>query len=124
MYGYSFILYGDACCIESLSGEQEASADLSTFLLFIGEEVKGNQSDVLINLHTSGASARDGGKYFSPSCTEAEFLDKIQTKVFLLAIHSHLYRFALRYLFLQTHATSYSFHSSITVHCKGERRKT
>jgi hypothetical protein len=27
----------------------------------------------------------------------------------LLAIHSHLYSFALRFLFLQTHATSYSF---------------
>jgi hypothetical protein len=78
MYGYSFILYGDACSIESLSGEQEASADLSTFLLFIREEVKVNQSDVLLNLHTSEASARDGGKYFSPSCTEAEFLNKIQ----------------------------------------------
>jgi hypothetical protein len=26
---------------------------------------------------------------------------------FLLAIHSHLYSFALRFLFLQTHATSY-----------------
>jgi hypothetical protein len=90
MYVYSFLLYGDACCIESLSGEQEASADLSTFLLFIGEEVKVNQSDVLLNLHTSEASPRDGGKYFSPSCTEAEFLDKIQTTVFLLTIHSHL----------------------------------
>jgi hypothetical protein len=46
---------------------------------------------------------------------EAEFLDKIQTnnpilRVFLLAIHSHLYRFALRYL--QTHTTSYNFYSS------------
>jgi hypothetical protein len=43
--------------------------------------------------------------------SEAEFLDGIQTKVlrvFLLAIHSHLYRFALRSLFLQTHTTSYS----------------
>jgi hypothetical protein len=56
MYVYSFLLYGDACCIESLSGEQEASADLSTFLLFIGEEVKVDQSDVLLNLHTSEAS--------------------------------------------------------------------
>ncbi len=27
-------------------------------------------------------------------------------------------------MFLQTHATSYSFYSSVTVHCKGERRKT
>ncbi len=45
---------------------------------------------------------------------EAEFLDEIQTKVlrvFLLAIHSHLYSFSLRFLFPQTHATSYSFYS-------------
>jgi hypothetical protein len=45
---------------------------------------------------------------------------EIQTKVlrvFLLAIHSHLYRFSFRFLYLQTHATSYSF-------CNGERRKT
>jgi hypothetical protein len=42
----------------------------------------------------------------------AEFLYEIQTKilrVFLLGIHSHLYSFVLRFLFLQTHATSYSF---------------
>jgi hypothetical protein len=55
--------------------------------------------------------------------SEAEFLDDIQTKVFrvfLLAIHSHLYSFALRFSFLQTYTTSYS---SVTVHCKGERRK-
>ncbi len=40
---------------------------------------------------------------------KAEFLDETQTKVlrgFLLAIHSHLCSFALRFLFLQTHATS------------------
>jgi hypothetical protein len=45
-------------------------------------------------------------------------LDEIQTKafrVFLLAIHSHLYSFALRVIFLQTLATSYSFYSSVTV---------
>jgi hypothetical protein len=51
--------------------------------------------------------------------TEAEFLDEIQTKVlrvFLLVIHSHLYNFALRFLFLQTHTTSYSFYSSVTLH--------
>jgi hypothetical protein len=38
-------------------------------------------------------------------CTEAEFLDEIQTKVlrvFLLVIHSHLYSFALKFKFLQT----------------------
>ncbi len=60
-------------------------------------------------------------------CTGAEFLDEVQTKVlrvFLLAIQSHLYSFSLRFLFLQTHATSYSFYSSATVHCKGGRRKT
>jgi hypothetical protein len=58
---------------------------------------------------------------------EAEFLDKIQTKVlriFLLAIHSHLYSFALRFAFLQANATSYDFNCSIAVHCEGERRKT
>ncbi len=50
----------------------------------------------------------------------AEFLDEIQTKnlrVFLLAIHSHLYSFALRFIFLRTHATSYSFY------CTLQRRK-
>jgi hypothetical protein len=56
---------------------------------------------------------------FSPlgSSPEAEFLDEIQTKVFrvfLVAIHSHLYSFALRFLFLHTHAVSYSFYSSVT----------
>ncbi len=30
----------------------------------------------------------------------------------------------LLFLFLQTHAISYSFYSSFIVHCKGERRKT
>jgi hypothetical protein len=57
--------------------------------------------------------------------SEAEFLDEIQTKVlgvFLLAIHSQ--RYVLRFPIIQTHATSYSFYSSVTVHCKGERRKT
>ncbi len=63
--------------------------------------------------------------YLSCMSSEAEFLDQIQTKVFrafLLAIHSHLYSFALRYLFLQTHATSYSFYSELLycVHYKGE----
>jgi hypothetical protein len=45
---------------------------------------------------------------------------EIQTtvlRVFLLAIHSHLYSFSLRFLFIQTHATSYSF-------CKREWCKT
>ncbi len=50
---------------------------------------------------------------------QAEFLDEIQTKVlkvFLRAIHSHLYSFALRFLFLQTHATSYIFYCSVTAY--------
>ncbi len=41
-------------------------------------------------------------------------MNEIQTKVlrvFLLAIPGHLYAFALRFLFLQNHATSYSFFS-------------
>ncbi|MFN9897317.1 MAG: hypothetical protein ACK55Z_00710, partial [bacterium] len=58
---------------------------------------------------------------------ETEFFDEIQTTflgVFLLAIHSHLDSFALRFLFLQPHATSYSFYSSVTVHCrKGGKEK-
>jgi hypothetical protein len=36
-------------------------------------------------------------------------MDEIKTevlRVFLRAIHSHLYSFALRFLFLQTHTTS------------------
>jgi hypothetical protein len=57
---------------------------------------------------------------FSPLCSspEAEFLNKILTKVlrvFLVATHSRLYSFALRFLFLHTHAVSYSFYSSVTV---------
>jgi len=43
--------------------------------------------------------------------SEAELLDEIHTKVlrvFLLAIHRHLYSFAFKFLFLQTHATSYT----------------
>ncbi len=46
--------------------------------------------------------------YSQTTSIEAEFLDEIQTKVlrvYLLAIHSHLYSFALRLFFLQTRAT-------------------
>jgi hypothetical protein len=51
---------------------------------------------------------------------EAEFLGEIQTQSFSLAIHSHLHSFALRFPFLQTHATSYSFYNySYTVKEKG-----
>jgi hypothetical protein len=44
---------------------------------------------------------------------ESEFLDEIHTKVFLLAIQSHLYNFALRFLFLKTHTTCYSFYCAL-----------
>ncbi len=57
---------------------------------------------------------------------EAEFLDKIQTKdliVFLRAIHSHLGSFPLRFLFLQTHAISYTLQSSVTVQKGGKPEK-
>jgi hypothetical protein len=53
-------------------------------------------------------------------------LDETQTKVlrdFLLAVHNHLYSFALRFVFLQTHATSYSFYVQLlyTVKKIGEK---
>ncbi len=41
--------------------------------------------------------------------TRAEFLDNPHKRLFLLAIHSHLYSFALRFIFPQTHVTSYVF---------------
>jgi hypothetical protein len=46
--------------------------------------------------------------------SRGQILGPIQTKVLRIFL---LYSFALRFIFLQTHATSYSF-------CKGERRKT
>jgi hypothetical protein len=51
-------------------------------------------------------------------------LDEIQTKIlrfFLLAIQSHLYSFALKFLFLQAHATFFMFYSVLlyTVKEKG-----
>ncbi len=72
-------------------------------------------------------STRRAPPLLSSSWTEAELLDEIQTKVlkvFLLAIQSHLYSFALRFLSLKTHATPYSFYSALlyTI-CKEERRK-
>jgi hypothetical protein len=44
--------------------------------------------------------------------SEVEFLDEIQTKSLLFTVTST----ALRFLFLQTHPTSYSFYSSVNVH--------
>jgi hypothetical protein len=58
--------------------------------------------------------------YYCTQCTEAEFLDEIQTKVgvFLLAIQSRLYSFALRFLFLQSLTVS-KVHLLYTVNDKG-----
>jgi hypothetical protein len=53
-------------------------------------------------------------------------LDEIQTKVlrvFLLAIQSHLYSFALGFLFLQTRTTSYSFYSVLLYTVKEKEGK-
>ncbi len=57
---------------------------------------------------------------------EAEFLDQIQTKVFrvfLLAIHSYIRRFAFRFLFFKL--TQPNTVSTVhTAHGEGERRNT
>jgi len=45
--------------------------------------------------------------------------DKSLKRVSLLAVHG-----LRRFLYLQTYATSYSFNSSVTAHCKEEWRKT
>jgi hypothetical protein len=60
-------------------------------------------------------------------CTEDEFMDEIQIKVlrvFLLAIRAHLYAFALRFLFLKKPRNLLQNLQFVTVHWKGERRKT
>jgi hypothetical protein len=56
-----------------------------------------------------------------PVSSWGRILGRNQDKnLFLVAIQS----LVLRFLFFQAHATSNMFYSSITVHCKGERRKT
>jgi hypothetical protein len=46
----------------------------------------------------------------STTPSEAEFLNEIQTKVFrVFLIAIHLYSFAFRYIFLQTHAAYYIY---------------
>jgi hypothetical protein len=68
-----------------------------------------------------------GQRFFTLYHTEAKLLDEIQKKVlriFLLAIHGHLYSFALRFLFLKIMQPLTYFYSSFTVHCKGDKRKT
>ncbi len=76
----------------------------------------GQQSDLM-------PSSQHTGYRDSLESVLVEFQTKV-VRVFLLAIHNRLYSFALKFLFLQIHATSYNFQSSVTVHCKGERRKT
>ncbi len=52
---------------------------------------------------------------------------KIQTKVlrfFRHGSHSHLYSFALRFFISSNSRNLLQFYSSVTVNCKGERRKT
>jgi hypothetical protein len=41
-----------------------------------------------------------------------------KSEEFSSLLFSRLYSFALRFLFLETHTTSYSFYSSVTVQCK------
>jgi hypothetical protein len=56
---------------------------------------------------------------------EAEFLVEIQTKiirVFLLAIHSHLYSFASRFNFFKL-MQPLTVSASVIVHCEGQKRK-
>ncbi len=57
---------------------------------------------------------------------EAEFLDEIQSSKFssllFSDIYNLLYSFAVRFLFLQTHATSYSLKSLVS-YCTLKRRK-
>jgi hypothetical protein len=58
---------------------------------------------------------------------KVEFLDENQTKVsrvFLLGIQSHLYSFTLSFLFLQTHATTYSFYVALLYTVKDKGRKS
>ncbi len=57
------------------------------------------------NIHTNCFSRGRRPYSANHACIEAEFLDEIQTKV----IHSHLYSFAFRFLFLQTQTTYSSF---------------
>jgi hypothetical protein len=71
---------------------------------------------------------KDSALFMGPTVfPEAEFLDEIQTKllrVFLHAIHSYLYSFALTFYFFKLTQPFTVFWSSVTVHRKGERRKT
>ncbi len=57
--------------------------------------------------------------------SEAEFFDNPDKslKIFLLAIQSHLYSYASRFLVLQIHATSYSFNSALLYTVKEEGGK-
>ncbi len=80
--------------------------------------------------HPPPSGVHQSGALYVSGTPETEFLDLIQTKVlrvFHLAIHSqsslHSTALPYRFLFLQTHATSYNFYSSVIVHYKGEGGK-
>ncbi len=93
--------------------------------------IEGGATILLLPLTGLEFSRYFGGGHFSHAETDGYFdsrgrilgrnPDKKVLRVFLLAIKSYLYSFALRFLFLQTHATSYSFHSALlyTVKEKG-----
>ncbi len=67
----------------------------------------------------------DHGKQIQELCTVQSMY--ISTKQFFFRFPPYYsqspLRLALRFIFLKTHATSYSFFSSLTLHCKWERRK-
>ncbi len=67
----------------------------------------------LYRVYTVYSLHRDSILYGGMKRLEVEFLEEIKTKVFLLAMQSHLDSFALRFIFLQTHTTSYSFYSAL-----------
>ncbi len=52
----------------------------------------------ILKIHSSMTRTSN---FASRNSTEAESLNEIQKKVFLLDIHSHLYSFALIFLFLE-----------------------
>jgi hypothetical protein len=85
-------------CIRSIE------TDASFFVFFVT-----GPFNFLIYIGDDCIQSRDGSVGVILVSSEAEFLDEIQTKVlkvFLLAIHSHLYSFSLRFIFLQAHETS------------------
>ncbi len=76
----------------------------SKFVNGLGKGEKASSGDCLTILYKHGI--------FNDSRSQRNLRPNSWTKVsrvFLLAIHSYLYSFALRFIFLQTQATPYSF---------------